>query len=171
MDPAAIAAAFRDASDPHNPITGLVQLENTHMDSMGRPLTAEYTAAVAAVAHRHNVPLHIDGARLFNAAVALGVPAASLVRPLRGFRAAEAIPGGPIGQGRAPARRAIPRSCLAVRIGTGWPGRSGACPGMHRPSPSGHERCSSVVRTCGVSPSGARTACGTSSARSWPSSI
>ena len=80
MDPAAIAAAFRDASDPHNPITGLVQLENTHMDSMGRPLTAEYTAAVAAVAHRHNVPLHIDGARLFNAAVALGVPAASLVR-------------------------------------------------------------------------------------------
>lgn len=80
MDPAAIAAAFRDASDLHNPITGLVALENTHMDSMGRPLTAAYTAEVAAIAHERGVPLHVDGARLFNAAVALGVPAATLVR-------------------------------------------------------------------------------------------
>ena len=80
MDPAAIAAAFRDATDIHNPITGLVALENTHMDSMGQPLSAEYTRAVAAVAHERGVPLHIDGARLFNAAVALGVPAAELAR-------------------------------------------------------------------------------------------
>jgi len=80
MDPAAIAAAFRDPSDVHNPITGLVTLENTHLDSMGQPLTAAYTAHVAGVAHERGVPLHVDGARLFNAAVALGVPAASLVR-------------------------------------------------------------------------------------------
>jgi threonine aldolase len=80
MDPAAIAAAFRDASDVHNPITGLVCLENTHMESMGQPLTAEYTGRVAAVAHERGVPLHVDGARLFNAAVALGLPAAALVR-------------------------------------------------------------------------------------------
>ena len=80
MDPAAIAAAFRDSTDLHNPITGLVTLENTHLESMGQPLTAQYTARVAAVAHERGVPLHVDGARLFNAAVALGVPAATLVR-------------------------------------------------------------------------------------------
>jgi threonine aldolase len=80
MDPAAIAAAFRDATDLHNPITGLVTLENTHLESMGQPLTPEYTAEVADLAHDRHVPLHVDGARLFNAAVALGVPAAALVR-------------------------------------------------------------------------------------------
>lgn len=80
MDPAQIAAAFRDASDIHNPLTGLVALENTHMDSMGQPLTTSYTAEVAALAHERGVPLHIDGARLFNAAVALGIPAAALVK-------------------------------------------------------------------------------------------
>jgi threonine aldolase len=80
MDPVAIAAAFRDSSDLHNPITGLVTLENTHLESMGQPLTPEYTAQIADVAHDRDVPLHIDGARLFNAAIALGVPAAALVR-------------------------------------------------------------------------------------------
>jgi threonine aldolase len=80
MDPDAIAAAFRDSTDLHNPITGLVTLENTHLESMGQPLTPEYTAEVAELAHERHVPLHVDGARLFNAAIALGVPAATLVR-------------------------------------------------------------------------------------------
>ena len=40
MDPAAIDAAFRDPSDPHEPISGLVTIENTHAHSMGQPLTA-----------------------------------------------------------------------------------------------------------------------------------
>jgi len=61
------------------PIT-LVCLENTHMRCGGFPLTAEYTAKVAAVAHERGVPLHLDGARIFDAAVALGVPADSLAR-------------------------------------------------------------------------------------------
>src|SRR5438093_2370820 len=39
IDPAEIDAAFRDPSDPHEPITGLVTLENTHAHSMGQPLT------------------------------------------------------------------------------------------------------------------------------------
>jgi threonine aldolase len=80
MDPAAIDAAFRDASDLHNPISGLVAIENTHMESGGQPLTDRYAAEVASVARRHDVPLHVDGARLFNSAVALDVPAAALVR-------------------------------------------------------------------------------------------
>jgi len=81
IDPAAVAAAFRDPDDLHEPITGLVVLENTHAHSMGQPLTAGYTADVAAIAHERGVPLHVDGARFFNAVVALGVRPAVLAGP------------------------------------------------------------------------------------------
>jgi threonine aldolase len=79
MDLDALAAAFRDPSDMHEPPTALVMLENTHGHSMGQPLSAAYTGAVADLAHAHGVPLHVDGARLFNAAVALGTPAHELL--------------------------------------------------------------------------------------------
>ncbi len=81
VDPAAIEAAFRDPGDAHEPITGLVAIENTHAHSMGRPLPVSYEQAVAAVAHRNGVPLHLDGARFFNAVVALGVTPAALAAP------------------------------------------------------------------------------------------
>ena len=81
LDPTAIAAAFRDPDDLHEPLTGLVALENTHAHSGGRPLTVEYTQTVAAIAHERGVPLHVDGARLFNAAVALGTTAGELAAP------------------------------------------------------------------------------------------
>ena len=70
-----IDAAFRDPADPHEPISGLVTIENTHAHSMGQPLTPEYTRRVAAIAHAHGVPLHVDGARFWNAVVAQRVPA------------------------------------------------------------------------------------------------
>jgi threonine aldolase len=81
IDPAAIEAAFRDPDDPHEPITGLISLENTHAHSMARPLSVAYEQAVAAVARRRGVPLHLDGARFFNAVVALGVTPAALAAP------------------------------------------------------------------------------------------
>jgi threonine aldolase len=81
MDPALVDAAFRNPLDLHEPRTSLIVLENTHAHSMGQPLTVEYTAEIAAIAHGHGVPLHVDGARLFNAAVALGVSAADLLAP------------------------------------------------------------------------------------------
>jgi threonine aldolase len=81
MDPARIADAWRDPDDPHEPITGLVVIENTHAHSGGRPLSLEYTRTVAAIAHERSVPLHIDGARFFNAVVALGVSPAALAAP------------------------------------------------------------------------------------------
>jgi len=81
MDPAEIDAAFRDPGDPHEPISGLVTIENTHAHSMGQPLTADYTRQVAAIAHAHGVPLHVDGARFWNAVVALGVRATDLAGP------------------------------------------------------------------------------------------
>lgn len=79
MDLAAIRDAFRDPSDPHDPITSLVMLENTHSDSMAQPLPPDYVSAVGGVAHEGSVPLHVDGARLFNAVVALGTTARELV--------------------------------------------------------------------------------------------
>jgi threonine aldolase len=81
MDPAAIASAFRDPTDVHEPITGLVALENTHAHSMGQPLTPEYTRTVASIAHERGVPLHVDGARFWNAVVALRVRPTELSGP------------------------------------------------------------------------------------------
>ncbi len=81
LDLAEVAEAFRDPRDLHQAITGLVAIENTHAHSMGQPLTPEYTAAIAAVAHERGVPLHVDGARFWNAVVALGVRATDLAGP------------------------------------------------------------------------------------------
>jgi threonine aldolase len=65
--------AFRDPTDVHQPQTALVAIENAHSHSMNSPLTPAYVASVAEIAHRHGVPLHVDGARFFNASVALDV--------------------------------------------------------------------------------------------------
>jgi threonine aldolase len=81
LDPVEIDQSFRDPGDPHEPISGLVTLENTHAHSMGQPLSVGYTAEVGGIAHRHGVALHVDGARFFNAVVALGVTPAELAAP------------------------------------------------------------------------------------------
>jgi threonine aldolase len=84
LDPVEIDEAFRDPSDPHEPITGLITLENTHAHSMGQPLSPAYTREVAAIAGRRGVPLHVDGARFWNAVVAqraAGVTATDLAGP------------------------------------------------------------------------------------------
>lgn len=59
----------------HFPRTRLIALENTHNLCGGAPLDPSYLSAVGDIARRHGIKLHIDGARLFNAAVALDVPA------------------------------------------------------------------------------------------------
>ncbi len=81
IDPDEIGRSFRDPADPHEPITGMVTIENAHAHSMGQPLTVAYTAEVGAVAHDHGVPLHVDGARFFNAVVAQGVGPTELAAP------------------------------------------------------------------------------------------
>jgi threonine aldolase len=78
MDPARVEASIR-ADNVHYPRTALVCLENTANRDGGAVVSIENTNAVAAVAHRHGLRLHLDGARLFNAAVALGVPASDVV--------------------------------------------------------------------------------------------
>ncbi len=77
--PAQVREALRP-SNIHIPPTGLVCLENTHNRHGGTCCTPEEIAAVAAVAHEAGVPVHLDGARLFNAAVALGRPARDFAR-------------------------------------------------------------------------------------------
>ncbi len=78
LDLNAIEAAIRP-DNIHFPRTRLICLENTHNLCGGAPLTAEYTRAVAELAHRRGLKLHIDGARIFNAAAALGVDVHALV--------------------------------------------------------------------------------------------
>jgi threonine aldolase len=73
--------AFRDPTDHHHPPTALVVVENAHSHSMNRPLSPAYLASVGTIAQRHGVPLHVDGARFFNATVALGVAAQELAAP------------------------------------------------------------------------------------------
>jgi threonine aldolase len=76
-----IRQAFRDPDDAHQPRTSLIVIENAHSHSMNQPLPSAYVAAVAAIAHEHGIPLHVDGARFFNATVALGVSPAKLAGP------------------------------------------------------------------------------------------
>ncbi|MFN8035882.1 MAG: GntG family PLP-dependent aldolase [Acidimicrobiia bacterium] len=73
-----VAAALEDRSH-HFPEVSLVAVENTHMPAHGRPWSAAEIAAVAGVARDAGLPVYCDGARLWNAAVALGVTPGSLV--------------------------------------------------------------------------------------------
>ena len=81
MDPEEVEAAVRAPGNIHFPRTALVCLENTHNRCGGGVLDSEDTGALAEVAHRNGAAVHIDGARIFNAAVYLGVYAAELARP------------------------------------------------------------------------------------------
>ena len=81
LDPTEVAGAFRDPTDAHEPITSLVAIENAHSHSGNQPITVAATADIAAVAKAGGVPLHVDGARFFNAVVALGVTPAALAAP------------------------------------------------------------------------------------------
>ena len=72
LDLAAVKAAIRPEND-HFPISRLILLENTHNRCNGSPLSVEYMQAVRKLADDHQLKIHLDGARLFNAAAALGV--------------------------------------------------------------------------------------------------
>lgn len=65
--------------NPHFPTTRLICLENTHGGACGAPVPKSYVSQVTEIARQHNLKLHMDGARLFNAATALNIPAKELV--------------------------------------------------------------------------------------------
>jgi threonine aldolase len=78
LDLAAVAAAAAPSTDSHWAPPGVVCLENTHNRMGGTVLSAEYMQQVKAIANQHGLPLHLDGARLWNAAVASGSSMAEL---------------------------------------------------------------------------------------------
>ena len=77
---AEIAGAVRDVTDPHEAITRLLCLENTHNRCGGVVLSTAYMRAAHQLARERGMLVHLDGARLFNAAVALKVDAREIAR-------------------------------------------------------------------------------------------
>jgi threonine aldolase len=69
------------SEDVHHPITRLICLENTQNICGGVPLSVEYTHQVGELARKNHLSLHVDGARIFNAAAALNVSVKELVEP------------------------------------------------------------------------------------------
>jgi len=74
-----VEAAIR-SDNPHYPRSRLICLENTHNRCSGACLTPDYMQQVRALADRYGLRIHLDGARVFNAAVALGVDVTDLAR-------------------------------------------------------------------------------------------
>jgi threonine aldolase len=81
LDPHAVRAAIRPP-DIHQPRTGLLCLENTHNLKGGTCLSPKQTATLSDLAHQSGFPVHLDGARVFNSAVAQGVDVRELTRPV-----------------------------------------------------------------------------------------
>lgn len=65
----------------HFPVTSLISLENTHNYCGGRVLPAGYTESVCGIAKRYGIPVHIDGARIWNAATTTSSTVAELTAP------------------------------------------------------------------------------------------
>ncbi|MHB8515057.1 MAG: low-specificity L-threonine aldolase [Dehalococcoidia bacterium] len=82
----------------HFPRTALLCLENTQNRCGGAVVPQDHTEELAALAHAHGVRVHIDGARIFNAAIAAGVPVAELAAPADsiGFCLSKGL-GAPVG--------------------------------------------------------------------------
>ena len=82
LDLARVRAGIADDSDGHVAATSLICIENTHNRCGGTVLSVEQVQEIANLAHAHNLAIHMDGARVFNAAIALGVPVSTVVAPV-----------------------------------------------------------------------------------------
>jgi threonine aldolase len=80
MEIGALAQAINARMKPNKLATALIEMETTHNGAGGTVLPLDHMAAVHALGRQHGIPVHTDGARLFNAAVALGVPAERVAR-------------------------------------------------------------------------------------------
>jgi len=77
IDPADILEAIRE-DDPHYPVTRLICLENTHNHCGGRVLSLQYMRKIRKISNNHGIPIHLDGARIMNAATHLQVSPARI---------------------------------------------------------------------------------------------
>lgn len=79
MSPADVRATIR-YDDPHLPHSRLILVENSYGERGGYPIPVPYFAVIQTIARQHELAVHMDGARLFNAAVSLEIPAAEITR-------------------------------------------------------------------------------------------
>src|SRR5256885_2448614 len=75
-----VEIGISDGSDEHSAPTALLCIENTHNRCGGTVLNLEQLEALTSLAHAHGITVHMDGARIFNAATALGVPVSTLAQ-------------------------------------------------------------------------------------------
>lgn len=80
MDPDDVRKAIRERNNIHFPRTSLVVLENTHNRGGGKVLPLENVKAISDIAHSNGLSVHMDGARIFNAQVASGIPASEYAK-------------------------------------------------------------------------------------------
>jgi len=80
LNPYEIEINISDGSDEHSAPTALLCIENTHNRCGGAVLNLEQVEQLTGLAHYQGLKVHMDGARIFNAATALGIPASTLVR-------------------------------------------------------------------------------------------
>jgi len=81
IDPSEINEAVRE-ENIHHPETSLLCIENTHNVAGGIPIDSKYTRKVCDIARENNLKVHLDGARIFNASVALNEDVSELVEPV-----------------------------------------------------------------------------------------
>ena len=131
------------AEDLHRPGTGLLCLENTHNSRGGTAIGAERIDAAAEAAHEYGVPVHVDGARLFNAAAALDVSAARLVESVDSvmFSLSKGL-GAPVGSMLAGSEAFIDRARRNRKLFGGGMRQAGviAAPGLHALEEGNRER-------------------------------
>ena len=80
LDLEVLKATIADESDAHVAATALICIENTHNRCGGAVLSKEQVDAISELAHMQSVRIHMDGARVFNAAAALNIPVSSLAK-------------------------------------------------------------------------------------------
>jgi threonine aldolase len=80
LNPHEIQINISDGSDEHSAPSALLCIENTHNRCGGAALSLEQVELLTSLAHIHGLKVHMDGARIFNAAIALGIPVSTLVR-------------------------------------------------------------------------------------------
>jgi threonine aldolase len=101
-------------ADPHLAPVGLVAIENTHNTAGGRIFPFETLRELGEAARAHEIPMHLDGARLFNASVASGIRPETWAEPFEtvGFCLSKGL-GAPVGSLLCGSRELIDR---AVRV-------------------------------------------------------
>lgn len=118
MDPDEVAAAIRPrGAAPHKPATGLICLENTHNVSGGTVVPLSNMADISRVARDAGIPVHLDGARIFNAAVYLDRPVSELCQGVDTvmFALSKGL-GAPVGSILAGSTDVIHRARRKVRM-------------------------------------------------------